>query len=63
MEIKLSLESKKNMIPLAWEGFVFPPSGDLPDDVSPMLQHNAVIWSHMYSDAAVDKLVSRLVKE
>lgn len=39
-------------------GFVFPPSGSLPDDLADLPPHNGIPLSHVYFDAAIDRLVT-----
>jgi len=60
-EIACALKTKKNMVPLAMEGFVFPKS--LPQEVTEIKNKNAIDLYPKYFEAAYEKLKSFLVSK
>jgi len=60
-EITCALKTKKNMVPLAMEGFVFPKS--LPDEVKEIKNKNAIDLYPKYFEAAYEKLKSFLISK
>ncbi|MBN1566671.1 MAG: toll/interleukin-1 receptor domain-containing protein [Acidobacteria bacterium] len=59
-EIGHALATGRNIVPLLKDGFVFPPAGNLPADLADLSRHNGIPMSHVYFDAAIDKLVAFL---
>jgi hypothetical protein len=60
-EIACAIKTKKNIVPLAMEGFVFPKT--LPDDVKEVNQKNAIDLYQKYFEAAYAKMKSFLVSK
>ncbi len=59
-EITHALTTGRNIVPLLKDGFVFPPSASLPPDLADLPRHNGIPLSHVFFDAAMDKLVTFL---
>lgn len=59
-EIGHALATGRNIVPLLKDGFVFPPAGSLPADLADLPRHNGIPMSHVYFDAAIDKLIAFL---
>ncbi|VDP70389.1 unnamed protein product [Echinostoma caproni] len=60
-EIACALQSKCNIIPIT-DNFVWPDADKLPEDIRPVIEYNAVNWSHEYQDACIDKVEKFMVK-
>jgi len=60
-EIACALKTKKNIVPLAMEGFVFPKS--LPSEVNDIKNKNAIDLYPKYFEAAYEKLKSFLISK
>jgi len=59
-EITYAIASRRNIVPLLKDGFVFPPPGSLPPDLADLPRHNGIPMSHVFFEAAIDKLVAFL---
>jgi class 3 adenylate cyclase len=59
-EIRQALRTGRTIIPVALEGFAFPPAPSLPEDMRDVLRHDAVEYSHRYFDAMLAKVRERL---
>lgn len=59
-EIAHAISNQRNIIPLLLNGFQFPASENLPEDMRGVERHNGVSYSHEYFNATIDKLVSFL---
>jgi class 3 adenylate cyclase len=59
-EIRQALRTGRAIIPVALEGFTFPPAPSLPEDIREVLRHDAVEYSHRYFDAMLAKVRERL---
>ncbi len=57
-EIAQAVKTGRNVIPVLKDGFQFPPAEALPADIRELPRNNAVPYSHVYFQAAVDKLHS-----
>ena len=59
-EWTLALKLKKHIVPVAHETFAFPDRNRLPEDVRPILDHNAIPWVGAYRRASTEKLLGEL---
>lgn len=59
-EIGHAIKMKRNIVPLMVEGFEFPPSKELPEELREIVRHNGVPYSHEYFSATFEKLYSFL---
>jgi len=59
-EIAFALEEGKHVVPVATPDFAFESDGDLPSDIADLPHHNSIKYSHEYSGAAMDRLMSFL---
>ena len=59
LEIEYALESGKNLVPVMMPAFQWPDSG--PSTMVSFSKFNGVVWSHVYFDASLKKLIELLV--
>ncbi len=59
-ELACAVDNGVHIVPVVTEQFIWPKEFDLPEDIRGVCKMNAVIWSHEYQDASVDKLVNFL---
>jgi len=59
LEIEYALESGKNLVPVMMPAFQWPDSG--PSTMASFSKFNGVVWSHVYFDASLKKLIELLV--
>jgi predicted Zn finger-like uncharacterized protein len=59
-ELSHAIKLNKRLIPVIMPGFEFPAADQLPDDLTDLLRHNAVTYSHDYFNATLEKLVTFL---
>lgn len=59
-EIAHALAVGRNVVPLATPGFAFPEVADLPPDLATLPRHQSILYEHLYSDEAMDRLVKML---
>ena len=57
-EIAHACETDRNVIPILKDGFDFPENHTLPSDISDLPRYNAVVYSQVYVDATIDKIIS-----
>ena len=59
-EISHAVGQKKRIIPIVTEEFSFPPPDKLPGSLAELPRYQAVVYSHLYFKASIDKLVDFL---
>lgn len=59
-ELACAMDNQVHIVPVVTEEFTWPDSSKLPEDIQAVCKMNAVMWSHEYQDASVDKIVKFL---
>jgi hypothetical protein len=59
-EISHSLSTERNIVPITFDGFQFPATASLSEEIREVVRHNAVNYSHEYYNATFDKLIQFL---
>jgi len=54
---------KRNIVPIFKEGFVFPPSDNLPAPLRELPRINGLQYSHHYYNASIEKLIAFLTTD
>lgn len=62
-ELRQALRAGRNIVPVALEGFTFPPAEVLPEDIRPVARRDAIEYSHRYFDAMLTKVRERLASD
>ena len=62
LQVAKAVECGSNIIPVLDETFVWPDAEKLPEDIRGVMKFNGVAWSHIYQDAAIEKIVNFLEK-
>jgi len=57
-EISKAITSKRNIIPILKDGFLWNQSSELPNDIKDLPRHNSIKYSTEYFDAMLTKVVS-----
>ncbi|XP_065190564.1 NAD(+) hydrolase sarm1-like [Sycon ciliatum] len=59
-EVNKAVVSQRNIIPVIDESFEWPDVNKLPEGIRCVTKFNGVAWSHIYQDAAIDKIIQFL---
>ena len=59
-EISHAITTHRNIVPLMVDEFLYPPKETIPEDLTELLHHNGVNYSHEYFAATFDKLADFL---
>jgi len=62
-EIAHAIKTKRNIIPMMFDGFQYPPKEFFPEDIHELVRHNGVIYSHDYHEATFNKLMGFFRKQ
>ena len=62
-EIAHAIKTERNIIPMMFDGFQYPPKEFFPEDIHELIRHNGVIYSHDYHEATFNKLMGFLRKK
>ncbi len=59
-ELACAIDNHVRIVPVAAKQFTWPKESQLPEDIRAVCKMNAVMWSHEYQDASVEKIVKFL---
>ena len=60
-EISHAIDTQRNIVPIMIKGFDYPPANFLPIEMSDLINHNGVTYSHEYFASTFDKLAGFLI--
>jgi hypothetical protein len=62
-EIAHAIANDRNIVPVRTKGFSWPDADELPPEMRSLPRYNGVLYIHEYGEAAMDKLLSFLVRD